>query len=218
MNRVRHIVFAFSLILLASGCASSSFLDRENAAVGAGFKVITPKKPYQLALLEKLPPDKREAQLEIGAAISRYIWYGIPLILLIFSVIFAAVLMGSFNFGLGTEVPFSIALAVVIYSSLPGILRSLLIVISLYAGASPEGFDAQNPIATNLGFLLSRAEHPVWYSLASSVDLFRIWSVVLMGLGFATVTKVKRKTAMSLVFGWYIVAVLLGAGIVAIFS
>jgi len=58
MNRVRHIVFAFSLILLASGCASSSFLDRENAAVGAGFKVITPKKPYQLALLEKLPPDR----------------------------------------------------------------------------------------------------------------------------------------------------------------
>ena len=41
-----------------AGCASNNLLDKENAATGAGFKIITPAKPEQLALLQKLPPDK----------------------------------------------------------------------------------------------------------------------------------------------------------------
>ena len=44
--------------ILAVGCASNNLLDKENAATGAGFKIITPAKPEQLALLQKLPPDK----------------------------------------------------------------------------------------------------------------------------------------------------------------
>ncbi len=44
--------------ILAAGCASNNLLDKENAATGAGFKIITPAKPEQLALLQKLPPDK----------------------------------------------------------------------------------------------------------------------------------------------------------------
>ena len=44
--------------ILAVGCASNNLLDKENAAIGAGFKIITPAKPEQLALLQKLPPDK----------------------------------------------------------------------------------------------------------------------------------------------------------------
>ena len=48
-----------ALIVFAAGCASyNDTLDKENAAVGAGFKIITPTKPEQLALLQKLPPDK----------------------------------------------------------------------------------------------------------------------------------------------------------------
>lgn len=46
------------LAVLAAGCASNDLLDKENAAVGAGFKVITPSKPDQIALLRKLPAGK----------------------------------------------------------------------------------------------------------------------------------------------------------------
>ena len=48
---------AIALAVLAVGCAST-LLDKENVAVGAGFKVITPTKPDQVALLRKLPADK----------------------------------------------------------------------------------------------------------------------------------------------------------------
>jgi hypothetical protein len=55
-----QIAFQFiAVAVLAIGCASNNdLLDRENAAMGAGFKIITPKKPDQVALLQKLPADK----------------------------------------------------------------------------------------------------------------------------------------------------------------
>jgi len=52
------LLAALALVVLAAGCATSNLLDRENVAVGAGFKVITPAKPDQQALLRKLPADK----------------------------------------------------------------------------------------------------------------------------------------------------------------
>jgi len=53
-----NFIIVLALAVLAAGCASNNLLDKENAAAGAGFKVITPTKPDQLALLKKLPPDK----------------------------------------------------------------------------------------------------------------------------------------------------------------
>jgi hypothetical protein len=54
----RNLLVVALVAILAVGCASNNLLDKENAATGAGFKIITPAKPEQLALLQKLPPDK----------------------------------------------------------------------------------------------------------------------------------------------------------------
>ena len=57
--KIKLNLFVVMLIALVAGCASNNdLLDRENAAVGAGFKIITPNKPEQEALLRKLPTDK----------------------------------------------------------------------------------------------------------------------------------------------------------------
>ena len=45
------------LLALAVGCASN-MQNKENLAVAAGFKAITPSRPDQQAILAKLPPDK----------------------------------------------------------------------------------------------------------------------------------------------------------------
>jgi uncharacterized ParB-like nuclease family protein len=52
-------LLAVALVVLAASCASNNtLLDRENAAVGAGFKTITPANPAQLARLQQLPVDR----------------------------------------------------------------------------------------------------------------------------------------------------------------
>jgi len=49
---------AFALAALAAGCASNNLIDKENVAVAAGFKAITPTRPEQLAHLQTLPVDR----------------------------------------------------------------------------------------------------------------------------------------------------------------
>jgi hypothetical protein len=48
---------AVALVALAAGCANNA-LNNENLAIAAGFKVITPVKPDQQAILAKLPKNQ----------------------------------------------------------------------------------------------------------------------------------------------------------------
>ncbi|HXE91882.1 MAG TPA: YIP1 family protein [Terriglobales bacterium] len=167
--------------------------------------------------LEKLPPEQRARQMALSVTITKVISFAVPFFGLIFFVIVAAVLMATFNFGVGAEVPFKVALAVVFYAGLPGIVRSLLGIISMLAGVDPEGFIVQNPVATNPAYFMNPADSPVLYSLASSLDVVILWMLVLTALGFSCVSKMNKGTTMGVVFGWYILVTLVGAGFAAVF-
>jgi hypothetical protein len=187
-----------------------------------GFEQMTKNEiaasPKATERIDKLAPEARDNAIRMQSKISQYFTYGIPVLLLIYAVVIGAVLMGTFNFGLGTEVKFGTALAIVLYAWVPGILKSLLAAISLFAGADPEGFNVRNPVATNLGFFVNRIDHPVLHSMLSWVDIFAIWYVVLMGIGFACVSKVPRQKSIWVVAGWYILVALIGSGFVAIMN
>jgi hypothetical protein len=126
--------------------------------------------------------------------------------------------MATCNFGAGAEIPFKQALAVVVYSWLPGLLHILLAAIAVLAGINPEGFDIENPVATNPGYFLNPFEHPVLYTLASSLDIFTIWTCILAAIGLSSISKLKRSTTLAVVFGWLIAWILLKTVRAAIFS
>ncbi|MES2570057.1 MAG: hypothetical protein V4710_08380 [Verrucomicrobiota bacterium] len=49
---------ALTLLVFTWGCATADLHEKENLAIAAGFKVITPTKPDQVALLTTLPAGK----------------------------------------------------------------------------------------------------------------------------------------------------------------
>jgi hypothetical protein len=51
-----QLLAALAILAVAVGC--TTLKEKENMAVAAGFKVITPVKPDQVALLPTLPKDK----------------------------------------------------------------------------------------------------------------------------------------------------------------
>jgi hypothetical protein len=104
---------------------------------------------------------------------------------------------------MGEQISFVKSLALVTYAHVPVIIKSLLAVVSLYAGADPEGFTLENPVASNLGFLVDINAHPALYTLATGCDLFVFWTIILTGIGFSCVTRVKKSTAIATVFAWY---------------
>ncbi|MDP9263403.1 MAG: YIP1 family protein [Acidobacteriota bacterium] len=168
--------------------------------------------------IEQMPADQRAQQMRIQVAVTKGISYGFPVFNLIVLTIIAAILMASFNFGAGAEIPFKQALAVVIYANLVGIVKAALAMVSLLAGADPEGFTFQNPVATNLGYFVDPTTSRALYGLASAVDIIAIWVLLLTGIGFARISKLKTATTISVVFGWYLLVTLVSAGLAAAFS
>jgi len=162
---------------------------------------------------DKLPPDQQAKRIEFSNSLIRYLSYGIPVTILFYFAITAVILWATFKFGAGADVPFKVAYAIIFYASLPGIIGSMLGTISLFAGVNPEGFNVNNPVATNPAYFMDRTGNKFLYTLASGLDVFVIWSIVLMGIGFASNSKLKRGTAIAIVAAWYIVFKLASAAL-----
>lgn len=170
----------------------------------------------QAAQMENMTPEQQARALQVTTTVTRYISYSAPVVSLIAFIVIAAVLMGTFNFGFGAKVRFGVALAIVIYGSLPGLIKTLLAMGSLLAGINPEGFDIRNPVASNPAMLVDHLQHKVLYTLLTTFDVFSLWMVVLIGLGFAIQGKMKRSTGISVVLGWFLLFKLVSAGLAAI--
>jgi len=175
------------------------------------------QSPRASQRVEQLPPEQRERAISQQAKGTKYFLYGYPVIILLWNLLIAAVLFGTFKLAAGSDVEFKTAYAIVMYASLPLALKTILGMLSVGAGADPDSFNLQNPVATNPGYFLSPSGSPFLYSIATAVDVFMIWTLILTAIGFAG-GKVKRSTAMAIVFGWYLLFALAGAGIGAAFS
>jgi hypothetical protein len=126
---------------------------------------------------------------------------------LIACLILAGLLLLTFNFGFDAQLKYKHALAIIFYAWLPKIVWLLLAMVVMTLGVEPEGFDVENPIATHLGVLLGfNTDHRYLYHLLSSIDLFSVWVVFLIGVGFVTVSakKISTTTAVIVVAAWYL--------------
>ena len=175
-------------------------------------------QPKQAERMESMPAAQRESVIQKQVSLTKIISYSFPALTLIWYVIVAAVLLATLKFAAGAEVKFKTLLALVVYSSLPGILKALLGILSLLAGVSSDSFTFQNPVATNPGYFIDPVTHPALNRLLTSFDIFTIWTLVLAAIGITCISKVKTGTAFAIVFGWFLVLVVIGVGFTAAFS
>ncbi len=162
-------------------------------------------RPKAEAQFEKATPEQRQTQVKI-TGISYYI--AIPLFTLIIWLIMAGLQFGTFKFAANADISYGKSLAVVAYAGLPMVLRYLLALASVLAGANPDGFTLNNPVATNPGYFMTPADNPFLYFIASQVDIFLLWTLVLTAIGFATTGKTKIGTSFAIVIGWWVVITL----------
>jgi len=172
-------------------------------------------QPKQAARLDQLSPPARAAQMETIVKFNKVFSYGSPVIVLVFLVIVAAVLLGTFNFGTGAELTYNQCIAVCMYASLTSVIKDVLGIVALLVGAGDD-FTLQNPVASNLSGLIDPSSHFL-YSAAMYADAFSIWTIALAGIGFSCLTKVKRGTCLAIVFGWWVLFILVMAGVAAAF-
>jgi hypothetical protein len=155
---------------------------------------------------DKLPADQQARQIQISSKIIGIFGYGSPLLILLYGLIATLVLWLTFKLAFGAETTFGQAYAITMYGWLPGIFSAILGTIVLFAGTNSEGFDIKNPVGTNLAYYLDPETTGKFVrGMASSLDILTIWTLLLIGIGYACTSKVKRSTAIIVVVVWYLV-------------
>ena len=176
------------------------------------------QSPKMSAQFDKIPADQLATQKKYITISTQYGMYLTPVVVIIYTVVIAAVLLFTINFGFGGKAGFGAVLAVIMYGSLPTILQSLIGALGLFAGLG-ETFNIQNPTGTNVAYYLSASETaPALYKLAQAIDPVTIWSMVLVSIGLGTVAGLKNKSGYTAVFGWWVLITLIKVGWAAAFG
>ncbi|HEX6907054.1 MAG TPA: hypothetical protein VF154_10630, partial [Terriglobales bacterium] len=76
-----------------------------------------------------------------------------------------------------------------------------------------EAFNINNPVASNPAYFMDMAGNKFFYNLATALDVFTIWSLVLMAIGFARNSKLRVATTFTVIASWYLLWKLLAAGL-----
>jgi hypothetical protein len=162
----------------------------------------------QLDRMSQLSPAEQANQKAVGAKFVEYIFWGTPVLGLLFAAIASGVLLLTINFGLGGKATFPQMLAVWFYGTLPYAIQGILAIITVFAGLDPDAFNLKNPVGTNVGYFLP-LDSPKWLiALGTSIDVLTIWVLILLTLGCAIVGKVKKGSAGLAVWGWWVLVTL----------
>jgi len=186
------------LLLFLSTFCSAFIVDRQ-----VGFERVYENQmqlsPKQAERMDQLPPEQKPAIVARTIASYKYSTYGAGLIIMIFLLIYALVIWASFNFGLGAQTTFGQVFAVTVYAALPYIVQVILVAITLFAGDNAESYDLKNPVGTNLAYYLPDTG-AVLKGIFQSLDLLKMWSVVLQIIGMAIIAK-KTLTQSAIIVG-----------------
>jgi cytochrome b subunit of formate dehydrogenase len=171
------------------------------------------RMPKVMEKIEQSGPEKRDEFMAKQAESTKRSWITAPIGPAVILLLTGLVLWGSYNFGAGQRLTFSQTMAVVSYASLPGIIKSLLMILTAFL--MPDSYNPLNPVATNIGYLLESGGTFSRVFLAF-VDVFSIWTLYLSALGFTCISKVKMGTSAAIVFGWYLLFALAVGGVLSL--
>lgn len=176
-----------------------------------------PKQEEQMA---QQPPEQRATGMKIALYITEGVFIANPLFVLGGVALLSLGLWGTINFVFGGKAKYGSIFSMWMYAGLPGIVKPILGSVVIMTGMAPESFNIKNYSPTNIAALMMDPleSNKALYALASSLDVVTIWTLVLLGIGTATVAGVKRGSGYMAVFGWWAIFVLIGVGWAAAFG
>jgi hypothetical protein len=132
-------------------------------------------------------------------------------------LIISLIYWGAFNLFKGAGLRFGQAWAIVVYASAPALISCVLAIVILLIKQKGD-VDPEHFLASSLSAYLPEGV-PKWVeSLGQSIEVFWIWSLSLIAIGFAAANprKVKTGSAFGIAFGLWLVWVLCKVGWAAI--
>lgn len=156
---------------------------------------------------KNLPPDILQKQVNMTAGFMKVASYGSPIISTLVMVILAAILFAAFKI-FGGEGDFLQALSITVYAWYPNLIRAIVSVVALLSKKTLTMYALQNPVASNIGYFINPKLHPIAAAFWSSIDLFTIWTIVLLIIGFAAMSRFSRMKSAVIILSLWAVKIL----------
>jgi hypothetical protein len=168
----------------------------------------------------QLSTDQKQQRAEVGAKFTVTIVYVAGVVVPVcFALLVGLVMMGAYNLLAGAGAKYASSFAIVAHAAMVSIVSTPLFLLVLFL--KPYGtIDPDNPVVTNLGALLPEESAKWLVTLCKSLDIFTIWILILIAIGFAAVNPKKLKGAKSftIAFSVWATYVVLRVGWAFIFS
>jgi hypothetical protein len=120
----------------------------------------------------------------------------------------------------GAALKFKQTFAISAWAMLPRVIAGILALVVMFI-KNPEDFNLQNPLAFNLGAFMEPPPNSgkFIYSLATSIDLFTIWTILLLAVAISVAARKMpfSKALMLIVIPWILLA-LAGAAFSGMFG
>lgn len=171
--------------------------------------------------LEKSNQSLTEEQMQQQLSISKSIAKFSPLIAAVFTPIFYVILAGIFALGLmliQAKTTFKKILSVVAWSSAAVSIVATVVMMASLMIRDQESLRSIDPtqasgiVPTNIAAFLPSETSPVIKAVAGSLDIFTIWTLILLTIGFAAIAgsrKITTGKTATVVFGFWGIFVLL---------
>lgn len=157
-----------------------------------------------LERIQQLPEDQRKLALQ-HISYKRMLTTGLAAVIFMvpLKLLFQSLIFQQLFTIWGNIKSFSDSLYTVVYANLISIYAQILKLIIEYATGKPY-------VNFDLSLFVSR-QNTALYKILSNVDIFTIWSLIVMSIGFSELARVKRSKSITIVFGlWVIYIVLVG--------
>ena len=211
---LRSAAWWMPLLLMVIFSCASNFVVAKQVGFDRVYENQLHSSPKQEDAMNQLPPDQRAQRMKVGTAITRGVTFAVPVFLVIGFAFYALILWASFNFGLGATTNFNQVMAVCFYASLPYLLTNILTIVMLFFGANADAFDIKNPVGTNPAYYMPDAS-PVIRALMNRLDIIQLWTLVLVILGMAIISRKSITQSALIVGGFWCVVTLITVGFAA---
>jgi hypothetical protein len=165
--------------------------------------------------MNNMSSEDADRMVRFSVAFGKAIGYASPLFAIGVWAVIAGVLLISFRL-FGGEGTFKQAFSVTLYAWVPLLVKGIVSTFVVLAKGTIGVEEMAVLVRSNPAFLVDMKANPVLFSLLSSLDLFTIWTMVLLIVGFAFVSRVSKAKSAAIVISLWVVALVIKLGFAAI--
>ena len=150
--------------------------------------------------------DRVEKMTKAGGKV--FAWIA-PVIFVLWYLLVAGVLLLAFRL-LGGQGTFRQAFSATLYAWMPLLLNGIILtIVAVARGGLIDPTQMPTLVKSNPAFLVNMKAQPVLFALLASIDIFTIWTVVLLIIGFAALSRVSKAKAAAIVISMWVVCILI---------